>query len=829
MKYTAAKIAQILYLPVPANEPDREITSLLTDSRALGAGEGSLFFALATKTGDGHNYIADLYGRGVRDFVVRKVPAEVAKLPGCNFFVTPSPLKALQQIAASHRRKMPARVIGITGSRGKTIVKEWICQALGSTRGVVRSPRSFNSQIGVPLSLWQIKEDSHTALIEAGISGVGEMQVLADMIDPDIAVITNLGDAHADGFPSKRVKAMEKAILASKAGTVVYPADDSLIKETLGLIASDKLHLGWSRTDADAAIYINSEQPEGEGTAIAYRFRGRDESAWLPFTQPHDIENALTTLATLLALGIEPGRISYALRSLRRIGTRIDVSDGVNGCLLAFDSFTCDADSLQTALDFMQRRLKAAADDHRAPVVILSDLYHDPHADIAALCRHIASLLRAAGVRRFIGVGPELSANASLFGDDALFFPDTDSLMSHLSTSDFNREFILLKGAPDYDFRRILRNLESRTHETVLEVNLDAIVKNFNYFRSKLPSSTGIVAMVKASGYGAGSLEIAKTMQSQGAAYLAVAVLDEGIELRRAGITMPIMVMNPKVLNYRAMFNHRLEPEIYSFEMLYDVMREAAKCGIKDYPIHIKLDTGMHRTGFNEDELPGLIGTLKSADTVKAATLFSHLATSDCPDMDDYTLLQLDRFARYTEQIMGGLPYPVKRHVLNSAGILRFPEHHYDYARLGIGLYGANTLPEDMEKPLAVVSTLRTVIISLKERKAGETIGYGRRGVLTRDSMIATIPIGYADGMNRHFGCGAVKVCVNGQEAPTVGNICMDACMIDVTGIPCKTGDSVEIFGENMPVQRLADLLDTIPYEILTSVSPRVKRIYFRE
>lgn len=829
MKYATGKISEILGVSAQGAGCEYEIDTLLTDSRALGAGPSSLFFALTTASGDGHNYLRELYERGVRNFVVSRLPEHPEQMEAANFFVVPSPLEALQKLGARNRRDMSALIVGITGSRGKTVVKEWLRQALSPDSGVVRSPRSYNSQIGVPLSLWQIGPDTHTAIIEAGISKVGEMEVLASMIKPDIAVITNIGEAHAEGFPSRRVKAMEKTLLGAGASVVVYPADDPDIASSPALRDDDKLLLGWSRKDEKAPIYIFEEKQTDGKTLLRYRFRGREESLELPFTRPQDVENGITTMAVLLALGLEPGRIAYALRRLHRVGTRINVSDGVNDCLLAYDSFTCDLDSLQSALDFMQRRLKAAADDHREPTVILSDLQHDPDTEAADVCAAIASLLRRASVKRFIGIGRELQAHASLFGDGSAFFASVDDFMQHLSTSDFNREFILIKGAPEYDFSRILHYLEARTHETVLEVNLDAIVKNFNYFRSQLPPSTGIVAMVKASGYGAGSLEIAKTLQSQGASYLAVAVLDEGIELRRAGITMPVMVMNPKVLNYRAMFSHSLEPEIYSMEMLLDVIREAGKCGIKEYPIHIKLDTGMHRTGFEKEELPALLDALRSTDTVRAATLFSHLATADCPDMDDYTHLQFDRFAAYTEEIMQGLSYPVKRHILNSAGILRFPQYHYDFVRLGIGLYGANTLPPEMEKPLAVVSTLRTVIISLKERKAGETIGYGRRGVLKRDSLIATIPIGYADGMNRHFGCGAVKVRVNGSEAPTIGNICMDACMIDVTGIDCRVGDSVEIFGENMPLQRLADTLGTIPYEILTSVSPRVKRIYFRE
>ena len=830
MMYKASEIAVMLGVSGHIADGDAAIDSLLTDSRSLRAGGGSLFFAIPTSSGDGHNFIKPLYDRGVRNFVVTHIPGQASGLEDCNFFVTESPVAALQRLAGEHRSGFDVRMVAVTGSRGKTIVKEWICQALEPAQGVVRSPRSYNSQIGVPLSLWQIDADTHTAVIEAGISCEGEMEHLAGIIRPDIAVFTNLGAEHASGFSSERVKALEKSLLASGASVVVYPADDALLAAPLSMYSEGKLMLGWSRVDSGAPVYVSSvEQRPGGGAMVRYRFRGCDESAEIPFGAAEDVENAITTLVTLLALGMEPARISYALGRLRRVGTRMAVSDGVNDCLVAFDSYTCDLASLESALDFVYRRQKAAH-DHRTSTLILSDLHHDPGVSAADVCSGIASLLRRAGVSRFIGVGPELGRNAALFPEDARFFADTDEMMQSLSTSDFSYEYILLKGAPEYEFTRMLHNLEARTHETVLEVNLDSIVRNFNYFRSHLPSSTGIVAMVKASGYGAGSLEIAKTLQSQGASYLAVAVLDEGIELRRAGITMPIMVMNPKVVNYRAVFQHRLEPEIYCMDMLYDVIREAGKCGLKEYPIHIKLDTGMHRMGFCETELDEVVRVLNATDTVRAATLFSHLATADCPDMDDYTLLQLDRFEQYTQRVMVGLPYDVKRHVLNSAGILRFAgQYHYDFARLGIGLYGVNTLPAEMEKPLAVVSALRTVVIAVREWKEGETVGYGRRGVLHRDSRVATIPIGYADGMNRHFGNGASRVLVNGHECPTVGNICMDSCMVDVTGVPCEEGDVVEIFGPGMPVQRLADILGTIPYEILTSVSPRVKRVYYRE
>ena len=822
------QISDILGARESIGSPGARIDSLLTDSRTFRANGRSLFFALATPSGDGHNYIPVLYRRGVRNFVVQAEPAGV--YPEANFLEVPSTLEALQKLGGYLRSQQDPVVVGITGSRGKTIVKEWLGAALETVPGVVRSPRSWNSQMGVPLSLAAIDEDTRIAFIEAGISKPGEMERLASIIRPRVAVFTNILEEHNEGFASLHEKALEKAMLAAGAKIVVYPADNAELASVLATMGETKTLLGWSRKDKNAPVYVQSVEKGPDGSAtIHYTFRHQSESVTIPFSSETDIENAITVITTLLALGFEPGRIAYGMCRLPQIGTRIDVSDGVNDCLVAYDSFTADLSSLEPALDFMHRRIASAA-DHRPPTLILSDLHTPVGADTDAIYSEVARLVKSAGVKKFIGIGPVLAANARKFPDKSMFFPTTKDMMEQLSTSDFTHEFILLKGAPEYDFRQIQQNLEARTHETVLEVNLDAIVRNFNYFRSKLPATTGLIAMVKASGYGAGSLEIAKTLQSQGAAYLAVAVLDEGLELRHAGITMPIMVMNPKVLNYRAMFAGRLEPEIYSFSMLRDVIREARKCGITDYPIHIKLDTGMHRMGFNKEELPQLIDILQGTEAVRAATLFSHLATADCPDMNDYTELQLSRFESYTTRIMNALPYPVKRHVLNSAGILRYADrYHYDFARLGIGLYGVNTLPPEMEEPLSVVSTLRTMVIAVKERKKGETIGYARRGVLDRDSRIATIPIGYADGMNRRFGNGHSHVLINGHECPTIGNICMDACMIDVTGVPCREGDSVEIFGEGMPVSRLADILETIPYEVLTSVSPRVKRVYFRE
>ena len=806
MKTTLQELASLLESALEGES--HEIELLLTDSRSLTDPDKSLFFALRGASNDGHRYIKDLYARGVRSFVVETIPEDCSDLPEATWIVVPDTLKALQKVGALGRTNAES-VIGITGSRGKTTLKEWLFQILSPSLDVSRSPRSYNSQIGVPLSLWGIRPGSDVALIEAGISRVGEMASLSECIMPDTVVVTNVGDAHAQGFSSREEKIREKVSLAAADSVreVIYCADDKSIESEVKLQCIGKKLIGWHRADLPADIF-------GEA------FNKREIKDW-------EIENAGHAIAVARSLGIPEQEIFKSLKRLHRIGTRLNVSEGVNDCLVIHDSYTSDQSSLAPALDFMKRRLAPGSRE----TLIVSDLLHEAGSEQDAVVA-MSDMLRTSGVRRLIGVGPGLKSGAPVLSsvvEESSFFDSTEALLSSLSTSDFCNETILLKGAPEFGFGRIAQLLEARTHETVLEVNLDAVVRNYNYFRSKLPAGTGLVAMVKASGYGAGSYEIARTLQDCGAAYLAVAVLDEGIDLRRRGITMPVMVMNPKVVNYRQMFANRLEPEVFSMQMLLDVVKEAEKYGVKDYPVHIKLDTGMHRMGFIEEELPEVMRVLNSTDAVRIASAFSHLATADCLDMDDYTLLQLTRFDRFTNFMLDESKQPFLRHVLNSAGILRFPEYHYDMARLGIGLYGVNTLPPEVEQPLSVVSTLRTVIIAIREWRKGESIGYARRSVLERDSRIATIPIGYADGMNRHFGRGNITVKVNGKDAPTIGNICMDACMIDVTGIDCREGDVVEIFGPSASVDRLSDLLDTIPYEILTSVSPRVKRVYYRE
>ncbi len=822
MNYSISDICRILNLPAPIN--DSRISLLLTDSRSLTDPDHSLFFAITTSTNDGHRYIPQLYEMGVRNFVVSHTPEDVQLYPDATFLHVPDVTKALQAIARYHRRQITAPVIGITGSRGKTTVKEWLYQALADDYKIVRSPRSFNSQIGVPLSVWELNEDTALAIIEAGVSKQGEMSELASIILPNIGIITNIDSEHDAGFSSRKIKCEEKVSLLAGCECVIYCADDELISDAVEKECKPTVEIAWSMKNPDSVLAILSVDKHEKDSEIEYSFLHNRAKVTIPFTEDSQIHNAIHVLAVMLYLRRSENEIKKSMAKLTPVMTRINVIEGINNCMVIYDSYTSDLHSLGPALDFMFRRNTAG----RSRTLILSDVMHETLPP-AKIYQTIADTVRMRHIDRFIGIGEEFMRNSRYFDSSATFFPDTTSFLTSLSPGDFNDELILVKGAPAFHFDLIVDMLEAKQHETVLEVNLDAVVHNFNLFRSMIKPTTGIVCMVKASGYGAGSYELAKTLQSQGAAYLAVAVLDEGVDLRKAGITMPIMVLNPKVVNYRTMFAYNLEPEIYSIDILNEIIREGEKYGITDYPVHIKLDTGMHRLGFLEKDIPAVIDILRRQNVIRPASVFSHLAVADEPLQDDYTRHQFELFNRGASLLQSGFRHHIMRHILNSTGISRFPEYQYDLVRLGICLYGIPTMNDGSQTGLEPVSTLSTVVISLKEWPAGTTIGYGRHGVLTRQSVIATIPVGYADGINRHLGNGKMHVLINGHRCPTIGNICMDACMIDVTDAGCKVGDRVEIFGNRISVCEIAKTLDTIPYEVLTSVSSRVKRIYYRE
>ena len=829
MKYGITEIENVLNVTGGRIiDEDAIVSQLLTDSRSLTMPDETIFFALRTDADDGHNYIPDLYGKGVRNFIVESGYFAPPECSAANYIAVESPLDALQTLAMFHRRRFrELPVIGITGSRGKTTVKEWLYQLLKDDYRIVRSPRSYNSQIGVPLSLWDIDNNTDLAIIEAGISTTGEMDNLQAMIRPTIGIITNLGSEHNDGFASMEQKAQEKAKILNNCECIVYCADDPLVTHTIDpLIESDVAHgISWSRNHCPAPLQIDRTERGENETKLHYTYNEEDGTVTIPFTADRDLDNAITCLAVLLDMGIDPDVIAKRMAQLTPVGTRLNVIEGVNNCTVIVDSYTSDYNSLTPALNFMTRRA-----GNRPCTVILSDLATESYSG-AELYIRVSELLKTKRVNRMVGIGKEMCRYSQYFTDlpHARFFDDTQEFLNDFAKGDFDDETILIKGDPRYGFSQIIDLLEAKQHMTVMEVDLNALAHNFKFFKSLIKPSTKTIGMVKASGYGAGSYEIAKTLQDCGCDYLAVAVHDEGVELRKAGITMPVIVLNPNGVNYKAMFQYRLEPELYNLEMGRDLIKEGKKYGVHDFPVHIKIDSGMHRLGMTLEQLPELIQLLQGQDVIKVSSVFTHLSVADEPSQDEYTKMQFEYFDRCSELVLQAFPHEIMRHVLNTSGIVRFPERQYDMVRIGIGLYGIRTLFDGSEDTLMPVSALRSIIISIKEWPAGTTVGYGRHGVLASDSRIATINIGYADGFDRHFGNGHVSMWVNGKLCPTIGNVCMDAVMIDVTGVPCKVGDTVEIFGEHVPVEQLSEARGTIPYEILTSVSPRVKRVYYRE
>ncbi len=830
MKYGITDIASIIggedsYL----GSPMAVVEHLLIDSRSLDEPSTTLFFAIHTRNDDGHHYIPGLYNRGVRSFVVDHIDTLMTSaMPEANFLVCESTPDALQSLARHHRRRFDIPVIAITGSRGKTTLKEWLNTLLSDDYTIVRSPRSYNSQIGVPLSLWEINSSTTLAIIEAGISTTGEMDNLQDMIRPTIGVITNIGSEHNDGFESMEQKATEKAKILNTCETVVYPADDTLVTQTIAPLLEAQVadEMAWSRHEGKAAITLLDVTKTEHGSDLTYSYHGQRHTLSLPVSTSSCLENAMNALAVMLLLGIPADAIADRMRRLTPVGTRLNVLKGVNSSTLVVDGYTSDYNSLTPALDFTLR-LRTA----RQPVaVVLSDLQNDGMSGDELYIR-VSELLKIKGVSRFVGVGPDMCRYGRYFaGFDTRFFASTTELLEGISPGDFEHELVLIKGAPEFEFDQFVDQMELRRHETVEEIDLNALAHNFKFFHSRLKPTTQTVAMVKASGYGTGSFEVAKTLQDAGASYLAVAVLDEGLALRKSDITMPIIVLNPSGANYKALFGNHLEPELYCLEECRALIREGQRLGVRNFPVHIKVDTGMHRLGFTLEQLPALIKLLSHQPVLRVASVFSHLCVADDPTGDDYTREQFAYFDQCAELLQASFPHYIKRHILNTVGTLRFPERQMDMVRLGIGLYGVKTLEGgDEEQRLMPVAALYSIIISIKEWKAGTTVGYGRRGLLENDSRVATVGIGYADGMDRHFGNGNISVWVNGTLCPTVGNICMDACMVDVTNADCKVGDRVEIFGPNVPIEHLSKARGTIPYEILTSISPRVKRIYFRD
>jgi len=821
MLYTIESIAKQIGAKRLGNL-DTNIDWLLTDSRSLCFPEETLFFALPTKRSDGSKYIPDLYARGVRNFVVSSKLNDNKTYNNCNFLLVPNPLKALQKLAEQHREQFQIPVIGITGSNGKTIVKEWLHQLLSSERNIVRSPRSYNSQIGVPISVWQMNETSELGVFEAGISETGEMRSLQSIIKPTIGVLTNIGGAHQENFFSLQEKCMEKLLLFKDSEVIIYNGDNELISNCVAKSMFTAREIAWSCKDMDRPLYISGIKKENESTTISYRYLEMDNSYCIPFIDDASIENSLNCLAVCLYLMLSPEQITQRMAHLEPIAMRLEVKEGKNNCVLINDSYNSDLASLDIALDFLYRRSLSKG---LKRTLILSDLLETGQST-TTLYRKVAQLVHSRGIEKIIGVGNEISSCASRFDIEKYFFPNTEALQASDVFKKLKNEIILVKGSRSFDFDIVSENLELKVHETILEINLNALINNLNYYRSKLKPETKMVCMVKAFAYGAGSYEIAKTLQEHRVDYLAVAVADEGSDLRKAGITGSIIIMNPEMTAFKTLFDYKLEPEVYSFHLLDALIKEAEKEGITNFPIHIKLDTGMHRLGFAVEEVPALIKRLKAQNAVIPRSVFSHMVGSDSDQFDAFTRRQIELFDKASTELQTSFPHKILRHICNSAGIERFPEAQLDMVRLGIGLYGVSPIDNSI---IYNVSTLKTTILQIRNVASEDTVGYSRKGHLTRDSRIAAIPIGYADGLNRHLGNGKGYCLVNGKKAFYVGNICMDVCMIDVTDIDCKEGDKVIIFGDDLPITVLSDMLETIPYEVLTSVSTRVKRIYFQD
>ena len=830
MKYSIEKVTTLIGARRYGNT-EAQVSWLLTDSRSLCFPEETLFFALKTQRNDGHRYIQDLYNRGVRQFVVEQVPEHFDSLyPEANFLRVPHTLAALQRLAERHRDEFDVPIVGITGSNGKTMVKEWLYQLLLPSQRIVRSPRSYNSQIGVPLSVWLLNEQTEVGIFEAGISQPGEMMALRDIIQPTIGVLTSLGAAHQENFRSMEEKCMEKLELMHNTQAMVYCCDNDIVSRCIRRMNYKGEKISWSTCDEQASLFVRSV----ENSRITYIWQGEENCYTIPFIDEASIENSITCAAVALHLGLTPAELAERMPKLEPVAMRLEVKEGQRGCVLINDSYNSDINSLDIALDFMNRREDTKVGEARGGLIkglrktlILSDIFQTGTTS-AELYAQVSDLATKRGITKFIGIGPELTAQADKIQiADKQFFADVNHFLSSEAFATLREEMILLKGARPFGFDQITEQLEQKVHETILEVNLNAVVENLNYYRSFMKPDTKIVCMIKADAYGAGAVEIAKTLQDHRVDYLAVAVADEGVTLRKAGITANIMIMNPEMTAFKTMFDYDLEPEVYSFRLLDALIKAARKEGITGWPVHIKLDTGMHRLGFDpERDMDELIDRLKHQQAVIPRSVFSHFVGSDSDDFDNFSRLQFKRFEAGSQKLQDAFSHKILRHIDNSAGIEHFPDRQLDMCRLGLGLYGVD--PRD-NRILHTVSTLKTTILQMRAVPKSETVGYSRKGKLERDSVIAAIPIGYADGLNRHLGNRHCYCLVNGQKAEYVGNICMDVALIDVTDIPCKEGDQVEIFGENLPVTVLSDVLETIPYEVLTGISNRVKRVYFQD
>ena len=790
------------------------IDTISIDSRSLQNTDGTLFFALVGPNHDGHKYILELIKKGVSHFVVNHIPKNLENK--ANFLIVENTLFALQKIASYHRSNFDFPIIGITGSNGKTIVKEWLNFLLSPDYNIIRSPKSYNSQVGVPLSVLGINEKHNLGIFEAGISTTDEMEHLVKIIQPTIGILSNIGTAHDEGFEDVGEKIKEKLKLFSDVEILILNKN-----KTIEVFLNPKIKtFTWSSNDKKADVFIIANE-KAEKTQLKITFNDLCFSIIIPFQDQASVDNAIQCLMVLLYFNYNQTIIQERMQLLFPVEMRLKVKNGSNNTTLIDDSYSSDFQSLKIALDFLEHQKQ-----YKKKTLILSDIFQSGLIN-EELYSKVSQLIVSNKINRVIVIGETISSFKNKF-PNCIAFPSTEKFLENIETISFENETILIKGARHFHFEEIVASLEEKTHETVLEINLNAISHNLNFYKSKLNSSTKMMVMVKAFGYGNGGFEIAKLLEHHNVDYLGVAFADEGISLKNAGISLPIMVLNPETTSFQAIIQHQLEPEIYSIKGLNAFLKIAESKNLNHFPIHIKLDTGMHRLGFQENDLPELITKLKENKSVKVKSILSHLATSDDLNHQEFTISQIELFEKLSSNLISELKINPIRHILNSSGISNFPQAQYDMVRLGIGLYGISN-DEEEQKFLENVGTLKSIISQIRTINKGESVGYGRRFIASKETKIATIPIGYADGISRQLGNNVGYISIKNKKAPIIGSVCMDMLMVDVTDIDCKEGNEVIIFGKNPTVIEISKLINTIPYEVLTSISQRVKRIFYRE
>ncbi len=829
MTYNINHIAQIISSTTLQQGNDALIENILTDSRKLLFPETSLFFALPGEGRNGNAFIKTLYNKGVRHFIVDDSfnQENLIHLNEANVLQVANVLVALQTLATFHRHQFQYKVIGITGSNGKTIVKEWLNQLLGEDENIIRSPKSYNSQVGVPLSVWRMNEGHTLGIFESGISQKGEMENLQKIIDPEIGIVTFIGSAHAEGFTNIEEKINEKLQLFKNSKQIIFCADDEKLHNAVtNFISTQNPTLKiftWSKKNS-ASLFVKSINKKNNNTEITCKHNQKEFLFSISFADEASIHNAITCCCTMLLLNKDANFIAEKMKHLRPIEMRMELKQGINNCYIINDGYSADLQSLSISLDFLEQQKQ-----QQKHTVILSDVLQSGK-DADNLYSKIAKALSGKNISRFIGIGKEISAHAQSFSSikETSFYITTEAFLQTLNTDHFKNEIVLLKGARIFRFEEISKVLEQKAHETRLEINLNALRHNLKVYKQLLQPNVKTMAMVKAFGYGSGSAEVANVLQHAGVDYLAVAYVDEGVELRKAGITLPIMVLNTEAASFENVVKYKIEPELYSFDILHSFNKFLQQKNIDNFPVHIKIDTGMRRLGFEESDIEKLCQFLSTTKNIKVVSVFSHLAASDAENFDSFTKQQAQLFISAANKIEKAIGYNFIKHLANSSAIYRHPNLQMDMIRLGIGLYGVDSSPI-IQHRLQHVTTLKTTISQIKNLKKGESIGYSRKGIALEDTRTATVRIGYADGYSRILSNGKGKMLVNGNPAPVIGNVCMDMTMLDITGIDAHEGDEVIVFGEEPTVTNVAEWADTISYEILTNISQRVKRVYFEE